>query len=452
MSLLKLYEQILDTAGLQADKDGLISDKASFDPDGKAEPTIIDGKRLVMPTKWQLDHPDLDKKIYFHPLGEDGLSGESAVLKKLKIATSTRINFAIFTLIRSFIALGLSVADHAKLPPTAIEVLSILKNIDEKSEQDFIRVILNGIKQHSMKDFFYKVYLKRGGKIGSKQYSRVAVITFPFYEEVSQDKQDFYGVKLRKKDNLVLKKLMEFIIENIAEVHAYDQGSDNEQAPYLDSLMKATYAVSKGLNEKIDTYHKWIEQYEKIKISLDWFDTFNSLDTLLPEIRRIPRALGNMGNMKVEDKLKAEQNLSETIQQSLKEVRNEKDVIEEKQTPPWEASPAQQAPVQQIPVQPVVMQPQVPMQPQIQNAVPVMPVVQQNLHPAKEPGVISVDDLLGMPSGNPYPQGYGQGYGQPAIQPGYGQYPNSYPAGYGYPPQQYPQGMYSQYPQGSGFL
>ena len=160
MKLLDLYKDILKMGWMTVDEDGLISmsSRLNADDNGGSDPVIIDGKRLVMPTQYHLDHPDPKQKVIFHPLSESILLGESAVVSKLRRVYSVMINLAILKLIEDLITLGLSVADHKKLSPDQAEILSILKDVDARPQKDMTKTIATAAKTEAFADFFLKLY------------------------------------------------------------------------------------------------------------------------------------------------------------------------------------------------------------------------------------------------------------------------------------------------------
>mgnify|MGYP003407292093 CR=1 FL=1 len=418
MNLLKLYTEILATGLMSVNDEGLVSQPSKYTLGGTVpiEPTLIDGKRLVLPTQKHVDQPDPEEKIIFHPLSENALQGESAVITKLKTMNSVVINMTILNLVSKLIELALSTEEHKKLNPDQSELLSILKNADEKTEKDFMKIVLSGIRKEGAEGLFFKVFLKRGGTVMGKKYARVGVVSFPLYEELTNGENEHYGVTLRKKDHGVFAKLLEYILPRIAESHAYDVGSDDDTAPYLDALMQSVASVGVDINARIAEFENLITYADELKIKMGWRKAFKDLSDFTPEIRRIPAQYGNRGNRRVDEQLKEEHNIQSAVDSALhrSEAVAEVPMVAKAApvtVPPWEHTP--------VPVVASVPSLSVPM-------VAPPPV-------ASAPGTISALELLGIMPGQPAypPQGYPPGYGQQGgYPPGYPQQP-----GYGYPQQ-----------------
>ena len=76
MDLLELYTAIVESAGWNVNSEGFVT---AF-----KGPVEIAGKQMVMPTKKILRNPDWDNHIAFHPMSENVMRGESAVLFELR--------------------------------------------------------------------------------------------------------------------------------------------------------------------------------------------------------------------------------------------------------------------------------------------------------------------------------------------------------------------------------
>ena len=393
MKLLDLYKDILKMGWMTVNEDGLISmsSRLNADDNGGSDPVIIDGKRLVMPTQYHLDHPDPKQKVIFHPLSESILLGESAVVSKLRRVYSVMINLAILKLIEDLITLGLSVADHKKLSPGQAEILSILKDVDARTQKDMSKMIVNAVKKDGVDGMFFKLYLKKGGTVDGKKYSKAGIATFPFYNEISQDKAEHYGVTIRKKDHLMIQKLMEVILPGISEAHHYDRGSNSDIAPYLDALLRTVQAVGSDLNKLSKKFHKFLSHPEMTEVSLDWVEGMDNISEYLSEIRRIPAQLGNQGSRKTEEIMQEDLNLRDALNQGVNQAINRSNEINEKVTAshtnampvapverplaPWEDAPAPAPTTSLVPqaamAAPVMQAPMMSQQP-AQNSMDLM--------------------------------------------------------------------------------
>lgn len=289
MKLLDLYKSILATCNLRVSNDGYVSLVMGDD----TKPAMIKDKRLVLPTPEHLAKPSKDK-IIFHPLTENQLRNESDVLEFLRNTMNIRIGYTFGALGYQLLTLATSHGNHAKLSPDQSEFLSIVKNADEKTLQVFTKLLAAAGVGQSQKSLV-SIYLKRSGSVNGKKHTRAGIVTFPLYNELIKSPSECYGVKLRVKDYETIKNLMEYMLPGIATPEFYNRGSDCQVAPFLDALMKVVLAVASPLNDLVELFKDYIEDAESLQFESDWVETFENLEVMLPEIRKVPMQAGNEG-------------------------------------------------------------------------------------------------------------------------------------------------------------
>jgi hypothetical protein len=233
-----------------------------------------------------------NEKIVFHPFTENILRGESEIIQKLKLTINVRLNYTIATIGQNLLNLVASPEFHSRLNPEQMEIMTCIKDCDEKSVVNFIQVMINGSKT-KVDRLFTNIYLKRGGTIHGKRYSRVGIVSFPFYEDLVNNKVE----KIRVKDIETYKQLFKFIFPDIDQADCYNYGSNSQVAPFLDALMKSSCNVASRLNDILLTYKDFIDNYEELMFDSDWIEAFENLDDLSSEIRKIPVQYGNDGSI-----------------------------------------------------------------------------------------------------------------------------------------------------------
>lgn len=308
MKLNEVYSAILAFAGLEADGDGYISTIIN----DRREPAVLGGLRLVLPMDQHLRNPNPKEKVIFHPLSENILRGESEVITKLRDIINIRLNFTFGIICHSLLSLAASPEEHHKLSPDQTELLIALKDVDTTTAIHFSSLIIEGIKNQANK-LFMNIYLKRGGSIGDKRYSRAGILTFSLYEELMKDAAEVYGVKLRVKDKEALKQLYQFVLPGIeSDVTCYNRGSDSTIAPYLDALMKTAMTIASRFNDIFDQYGAFIEYSSDLVFNGDWVETFENLNVMSSELRRVPAQMGNEGTI-----AQTEQPVQQSVQHTL---------------------------------------------------------------------------------------------------------------------------------------
>lgn len=356
MDLLDLYKNILDAGGLTVDEKGCVSincDKFITDKSTMVQnkPVLVEGKRLVLPTREHLQNSDKNLVQVFHPIRENIMHGESIVITKLRNILTIRLNYTIAGVINSIIDLGASAEKQNRLNPDQIEILSVAPQIDETTATVFTEIITKTFASEKA-NALVDIYLKRSGTINGVKFSKVGVVTFPLYEELCKEEDIVYGVKLRKKDKASFKAIFEYLFPNIAEKGSYNRGSVSQIAPFLDSLMQSFMAVASRVNDIVETFNTNFDCYDKLLINSDWVEAFGDLYPYLVEGQKIPMQAGNEGTVKKQEVVENQQ--PQPVAQPL-----------QYQTPAPVPQPQvyTQAPPQQIYQQ----QPQLPQQPQPQK-------------------------------------------------------------------------------------
>lgn len=286
--MLDFYESLCRAAGLTVTSDGCVSIKTSKEP----KPLTLKGKRLVLPTKEHLANPDREHRIIFHPLTENVMRGESEVFERFRMAINGRLNVVIGTIMQVLLQVGTSHADQQKLTPEQSEFLLKVKNADEKTLNALTKIV-DSVTGAQANKLYVTTFIKRGGQVGDKRFSRVGVASFPFYNELKKGESEVHGVKLRVKDREALIGLLDYILPDQDVVGAYNQGSNSNIAPTLEALMRTVRGIAAPLNDIIDRFSGILP--DNLLIDADWVETLDNLDALLPEIRSVPMQAGNEG-------------------------------------------------------------------------------------------------------------------------------------------------------------
>lgn len=355
-----IYRQILTNVGMVADDDGFVSTQMGG---SDKHPTLVKGKRLILPTNEQLRSGSGDKSIIFHPLQENMTRGESDVFVTFRNHFNKRLNFSFGYLMLSLLHLAIETNKHSKLSPEQAEFLSILKEADVKTFGAFKEILEKMLNDVSEENFIH-TYIKKGGVVDQKKHSRVCVVSFPFYESLVKEPEarkpiSVLGVRLRKADRECLLGLAKFILPDIAEPQKYWGISNSLIAPTIDSLVRTMSIIGTRINDISLVYSDYIDDVEKIMYDLDFLKVFDDLDSLSAQIKSIPMQPGNEGSIPQKSpSLNSNTTAVPVIQSSTPPIGNiapqQVHVVQTESTPPWETP--SQAEVVPVPV-PVAIQP-----------------------------------------------------------------------------------------------
>lgn len=296
MGLNQFYSDYLASIGLIVSDDGLVNQKLT----GASMPATIGGKRLILPLPEVLRNPDWNSTIAFHPLGETIYGGESELMKTLKKLVEFRVSSILATLIIELVDLASDKDGHKKLSPRQGDLLTILYKVDAKTVTDFTKVIDSTSKPGSSK--LCSLYLKRGGKFKGESYSRVAVLSFPFTDEFSNEDRTINGVKLRKDDFKMFCDLVNYIIPFPESLEEYSAGSRSLEAPFFDAITLSTIKILTTLNSKVELFKDYLDNYTDLHSDLNWVDTYSNIGLYAGVI---PTLKGAEGKPSVDDIEKA---------------------------------------------------------------------------------------------------------------------------------------------------
>lgn len=284
-TLIDIYKSLLRFSGLEADEHGYISAVMN----DRKEPTNVGGVRLVLPTHEQLRHFNPNEKVIFHPLAENILKTESEVIKKFRDIINIRLNYTIGVVVQSLLNLIASPDLHKRLSPEQMELLLAIKDADEKTVLNFIQHMVSVMKSKPDR-IFVNIFLKKGGWKGKDKFSRLAVVSFPFYESLSE-------LKVRKKDQETYRQIFEYLFMDIDKKEEYNYGSNSRVAPYLDALMNSAVGIASRLNDTIQLFGDFIDEADKLVFDSDWYEYFQNLEELLAEIRKVPAHVSQDNNV-----------------------------------------------------------------------------------------------------------------------------------------------------------
>lgn len=325
--LLTLYRHMLAPAGWVADEEGYISIK---DEDGTS-PCLI-GKnelRAVLPTQHMLDKRDQSKLVYFHVLDESVKQSESEIFKTWRHAIMGQLQTAALATIYSLMVLAGSVKKHSKLTPKQSDVLALMPDLDDSDKskrtyEDWEKLIA-AIDQEPKERAVVSIFMKSGGKVKDLTCNRVAVTSFPFYQQLVADgqerltkleerkhldkekraemkvKNETFGIELRVHDREMFIRLFEWIWPSLndAEKHCEYWGYSNANCGQsADALLMALRHLANGLNNVIELMESALPNLKDLKIPTEWSAEFLDINDMTREVQKV--IVGRQDDRKVE--------------------------------------------------------------------------------------------------------------------------------------------------------
>jgi hypothetical protein len=320
-TLNEFYEKVLVSTGFLVTEDGYV--KAPLRGRSKISDNItFNGKTLVLPLRQHFDTMTevIDGKrefikVLFNPLKEDVIKGDSDSLVKLKSMIEIRLSHSLNNIFAAIISLALN---KEKQKGMSLELSSMLASMKEAKNQN----ITNVIDENTLEKFkkiasalvvptntkgMIHFYLKKGGTVNNVKYNRLAISSFPMYDELEKYTKDgnVYGVKLRPKDVKVFKIIYEYIFNNINVKDYYTFGSTDKTSPGFISLYKLYLNIVERINELISLleFTDEIDEFAKINVTmtqeeLDNLARFDRELVLIPNDNEVNRSMDRLiGNV-----------------------------------------------------------------------------------------------------------------------------------------------------------
>lgn len=301
MKLLDLYERILNYVGVVVEKNGATSISIA----GRSEPTMLNGKRLMMPTRDVLQSTDKDIVI-FHPFQEYVNRGESDVVRKMRRILNVRLNLAVTAVMDGLLRLLESPADHKKLDHQQRELLIAvtagkLKNVNGESVLRAKLATMIAKEFPTVPDSLCcNIFMKKSGTFQGVKHQRVGIVSFGFYEALERHASSF-----NKEQYATLEQLFEFIFPDSKEpsAEAWNGFSDSAECPWLDCLLKTSYNLVSRLRELTNLYSEFMTSPEtgdipsELIFDVSWLDEIDNLKAYKQEILLIPSQAGNEGTV-----------------------------------------------------------------------------------------------------------------------------------------------------------
>jgi len=369
------------------------------------------GTPLVLPVKEHLSTLLEDdgsgnitqvKRIY-NPLDETVIKGDSVSLTKTKLLTQTRLASRICLVGSLLLKVAAEPKHQSKTTMLVNQFLGRLgevggRNITKLVDDDMInkwsRLYTKSLDSGAVK--LLTVHLKKGGKIGTTRYNRVATFKSAVYVELNKIEKTgkINGVGLRGKDVKVFKILIEYLCEGISDRGVVNRGSNDNESPGFISLytlyLEVMGKIQKALSG-IEGVDPEMEDGARLELGVD-VSELATLHEYARELAGFPRE-GDVVKTKLTNDA-----TSPTVAATQPAKAESVDAVHKVLyggmsgvlTPPMQQAPQAPAPIQQ------------PQQPQQQpyQPYPAAPAPMYNQAPAPMPGYM--------------PQ---------APMPGYGQFP-----------------------------
>ena len=305
MSLVKFYENTLESLGLETSEDGFIFIKTERD---RIQLTT-EGKPLVLPTKDHIktllvkgDSGDIEvTKFPYNPLNENVIKGDTLSLKKTKIIVEQRLSMMLSVAGDLLLTLA---SDPKLQKKTSHELNKFLSSLSEAQAPNIKKLVddtsianWNSIftKMFKTDKFMASIYLKKSGVYKGTKYNRLATLKSPLLTELEKADREtpVYGVKLRPKEITINMLMLKFMIGDLDENNVMSIGSNNTESPAFIALMSIYIKLATRLNKLIKSLkHIDVEEADKVMVDLKIkLSDLDSVNLYRNEASHIPNEL-----------------------------------------------------------------------------------------------------------------------------------------------------------------
>lgn len=290
IKLDEFYRSVLGCCGIKVTEDGQLLDDDNDPVVTKA------GKQYYLPYKEVLKKPK--GKQPYHPLNENYRKPESEAFNMTKTNLTMHANTCLVGIMSYLMGVGGDV-DKCKLIKSTglIEFFDGLDEIEIQTTDFFATKIFPRAIEANGVAAVFKIFVKKDGKIGDRDYKAIAKINFTLYDDICralEEKGDYKildGLKCRKKDLVIYKEIFERLIPNIDKPDTYMVGTDNKVFRLYNVLLKAIYPILAQINEYAELLEEDLGKTDdstKTYNDLAWASLLEEIYKLTEEIERIP--------------------------------------------------------------------------------------------------------------------------------------------------------------------
>lgn len=321
MNAIEFYTALLESLGLTVSEGGVV-----LRPGKTETPLEINGKTVVLPTKFYLDQNEWSDVHPFHPLCEDALMGQSETLHLLNAVMRISLSTRYAALIKDILTVSTTKELQQQVAdPSVNEITMVFPDVKAGAIKSWTSVY----KMFNKNQYFSSLYINRNMEVDGKQYQRVGIPCYPILDD--QDDTKLLGVAITKKDTAGIRALVGKIIEPIPK-----EFCSSASLPYFDTIIQYYIAMITRYNEIVKMYGAVIKSP---LVPTDWIETFEDIERIR---KRIPRLPGNAG-VRIDTECKRNAGLEiddDEAFDNLKVPAKRKRVVEdEDDTPPWEDKP-----------------------------------------------------------------------------------------------------------------
>lgn len=282
------YAGFLAQLGIMTDKDGL-----TYVKEGDAWlPMTMRKRRLVLPTQDILRDPNWAAVIPFHPFSEHLNKGKSPVLESTNRIVNLRLNQTLCELLMTMVTFAIDTAKHPDASAEQKSYLRLIPDVNKKTVTDFKKFLSEHVDGGPEKSLI-TIYLKRGGELAGKTFSRMAVVSSPARKAFGTAEPIIFDYKFsskRNRDYLLI--LLDYLLPKLATDVGYSVGTTAPVAPWFISMATAYVDIMTDLNRQLAVFADINPELAHLAADMGWTDILDNAAEVSSEIRALPDNTG----------------------------------------------------------------------------------------------------------------------------------------------------------------
>ena len=282
------YAGFLAQLGIMTDKDGL-----TYVKEGDAWlPMTMRKRRLVLPTQDILRDPNWEAVIPFHPFSEHLNKGKSPVLESTNRIVNLRLNQTLCELLMTMVTFAVNTDAHADASAELKSYLRLIPDVNKKTVADFKKFLGEHVDGGPEKSLI-TIYLKRGGELAGKTFSRMAVVSSPARKAFGTVEPIIFDYKFsskRNRDYLLI--LLDYLLPKLATDIGYSVGTTAPVAPWFISMATAYVDIMTDLNRQLAVFSDVNADLGNLAADMTWTDILDNAADVSSEIRALPENTG----------------------------------------------------------------------------------------------------------------------------------------------------------------
>ena len=277
--LLTFYEKLLASLDVEVAEDGKL---LYVLPDGSKDPLKLTynhpvGEKVIgtmyLPTKAILDMDEDASMVKFHPTGENFHRGRSEVLNKLVLLMTAKLAMNVISIADALFKLAIDTDKHKHLPDPQMDLLMRIDTpIKDRDVKYWQRVLNRIIEKPGANNPVLRFSLIRNGKIGDREYSRIARINPIILRSLEDFEDPIFGIKPPNQRSYAnLQNIFDIVLGG-----TWEGGSVCRTAPYLESVLSSFVRLATHLNSLTNTLSDHLDA-KALHIDLSWSKDISKL-------------------------------------------------------------------------------------------------------------------------------------------------------------------------------